>query len=309
MIEDFHQAAGGFFTSQKLKYFDDLATELEPDIKALDPNGVNLNPLSQSIEALESEAKSFERKLRNNNETINDRLAAGSKLLNDSRAVLTGTRKTLENTQNNVYEIQKLADSLDSSSSLKVDNAKDEAEEILNQIKNFEVDTEPSAKQLQKSLDYLAKIEDLVEPVTEQNDKLRNLQSSIKAFNNKLDDLKNHANQANKYSLDASNLHWKSQNATINSKIETVNNHKKETEKNIAITSELRKEGDVLLGEIFRFLKNLENVNNQLKAINAEVDKEQPIIEEEYDKLDEIIAEAADHRKILSDRVSAYKLE
>lgn len=310
VIVDFQTVAGGYFTSQKLNYLDDLADKIEPDVKALDPNSVNLMPLVNSIDALESEAKSFERKLRYTNETINDQLAAGSKLLNDSRYVLSGTSKTLENIQNTVYEVQKLADSFDTSgSSTKAENAISEANEILDQLRDFNVDTKPTEKQLQNSIDYLAKIEDFIAPVKQHNDQLDNLRSDIKAFREKLEDLKNHANDAIRISLDASNLDSKNKNAAINSKFETVNNHTKETEQNIEGTSRLQKEGDIVLGEIFRFLKNLENVNNELKAINGQVETDLPLKETELNGLDDIIARASEHRSELSDTADQLKNE
>lgn len=303
VIVEFQTVAGGFFTSQKLKYLDELADKIEPDVRALDPTRVNLTPLTQSIETLESEAKNFERKLHYNNQTINDQLAAGSKLLDDSRNVHTGTRKTLENIQNTVYEVQKVADSIDTTGTTKAEAAISEANTILNQLKDFAIDTTPTENQLKNSIDYLEKIENFVDPVQKQNDKLNSLRSGIDTFNDKLKDLKNHANDAIKLSMEAGNLHYKNKNGTVNSKFDTVNNHTKETENNIAGTSDLKKQGDIVLGEIFRFLKNLENVNNQLKSINSQVEKNLPEKEDEYDAIGDLIANASNHRSQLADTV------
>lgn len=304
VIDEFQTVAGGFFTSQKLKYLDELASQIEPDVKALDPNRVNLLPLTQSIDALESEAKNFERKLHYDNETISDQLAAGSKLLDDSRGVLGGTRRTLENIQNTVYEVQKLADSVDTAGTTKADSAIDEANGILNQLKNFMIDTTPTETQLKNANEYLEKIENFVKPVKDQNGKLEKLQSDIDTYNDKLKDLKKHANEAIKLSMEAGNLHMKNKNGTVNSKFDTVNNHTKETENNIAGTAELKKQGDIVLGEIFRFLKNLENVNNQLKSINSQVEKHLPEREDQYTAVEDLIANASNYRTDLAERVS-----
>lgn len=304
VIDEFQTVAGGFFTSQKLKYLDELASQIEPDVKALDPNRVNLLPLTQSIDALESEAKNFERKLHYDNETISDQLAAGSKLLDDSRGVLGGTRRTLENIQNTVYEVQKLADSVDTAGTTKADSAIDEANGILNQLKNFMIDTTPTETQLKNANEYLEKIENFVKPVKDQNEKLEKLQSDIDTYNDKLKDLKKHANEAIKLSMEAGNLHMKNKNGTVNSKFDTVNNHTKETENNIAGTAELKKQGDIVLGEIFRFLKNLENVNNQLKSINSQVEKHLPEREDQYTAVEDLIANASNYRTDLAERVS-----
>lgn len=306
VINDFETVAGGYFTSQKLNYLDNLADKIEPEVNVLDPNSVNLKPLVNSIDALESEAKNFERKLRYTNDSINNLLAAGSLLLTDSRTVLGGTRKTLENIQNTVYEIQKLADSFDTSgSTMKADNAIYEAKHILKQLKEIKVDiVPPTEKQLQQAIDNYEMIENFITPVKQQNDKLIQLTGNISVFNDKLNDIRKHGNDAIGISWDANNLYSKYKDATVNSKLDTVNNHTKETEKNIAGTIQLRADGQHVLGGIFELLKSLENVNAQLKTFNSQAEDEIPKKENELNGLDDIISKAANHRSILADTVS-----
>lgn len=305
VIDEFQTVAGGFFTSQKLKYLDQVAINLEPDVKALDPNSVDLSPLSSGIDELESDAKKFEQKLNYINQRINDQLAAGSKSVNDSRVVLIGTRKTLENIQNTVYEVQKLADNIDTTGTTKAEAAIVEANSILDQLNEVKLNTTPTENQLRDSVDYLEKIENFVEPVKRQNDKLNDLKSGINTFNDKLEDIRKHADEAIKLSWEAEHLNSKNKNGTVNSKFDTVNNHTKETENNIDGTYELKKQGDIVLGEIFRKLKNLENVNNQLKSINAQVEKVLPDKENVYESLDDLVANAVNHHTQLSDTVSS----
>lgn len=305
VIDEFETVAGGFFTSQKLKYFNELADKTEPEVKALDPSGVNLTPLSLSIDALESEAKNFERKLRYTNETVNDQLSAGSKLLNESRFVLLGTRKSLENIQNTIYEVQKLADSIDSTESTKAENAISDANYILDQLREHEIDLTPTETQLENASKHLDEIESFIEPVKQQNIKLDNLRSAISNFSNKLDDLTDHANEAIKLSKEAEYLHWKNKNAPVNAKFETVGNHTKETQNNIDGTARLGKEDDITLGEIYRFMATLDNVNNHLDAINSEVDKKLPSKKQEYDALGDIITQSDGRRAELVELVSS----
>lgn len=307
VIDEFQTVAGGFFTSQKLKYLDELTDKIEPDVRALDPNRVDLSPLSSSIDALSAESKKFEHKLHYVNQTIVDQLAGGSQLLNISRGVLTGTRKTLENIQNTVYEVQKLADNIDTTGTTKADAAITEANSILNQLYDVKLDTTPTENQLRDSIDYLEKIESFVEPVKKQNDKLNGLKADINTFNDKIKDIKEHANEAIKLSWEADNLNLKNKNGTVNSKFETVNNHTKETENNIVGTAELKKQGDFLLAEIFRYLKNLENVNNQLKSINSQVEMDLPEKGKHYDELEDLIANASNHRTQLAETVILRK--
>lgn len=303
VIDEFQTVAGGFFTSQKLKYLDQVADNIEPDVKALDPNRVNLSPISSNIDDLESEAKKFENKLNYINQRINDQLADGSKSVNDSRVVLSGTRKTLENIQNTVYEVQKLADNIDTTGTTKAEAAIADANAILEQLNDIELDTAPAENQLRDSVDYLEKIENFVAPVKRQNDKLNDLKAGIDTFNDKLKDIKKHADEAIKLSWEADYLNAKNKNGTVNSKFDTVNNHTKETENNIAGTYEKKKQGDTTLGEIYHKLKQLENNNSRLKSSNTEVENLLPERENVYESLDDLVANAVNHHTQLSDTV------
>lgn len=302
---DFETAAGGFFTAQKLKYFDELAVKIEPDVKTLDPSGVNLTPLTESVDALEAEAKTFERKVRNDNATVHDQINAGAKLLNESNNVNSGARQTLQNIESIIFDVQKLADSVDASENTKVENAVIEANEFLEQLKELSIDTSPSEKQLENASNYLNTIENLLNtPVKKQTDKLNNLHSSIGNFSKKLEDLNKNAAKANEQSKEAERLHAKNKDAAVNSKFETVNNHTKETQNNIEATNRLGKEGNITLGDIYLSSVTLGNVNNELKAINSQVDLELPDKQEQYDGLENIITEATDHRTKLDNTVS-----
>lgn len=295
-MTDFQTVAGGFFTSQKLRYFSELADQIEPDVMSLGTNQIDLSPLTMNITKLESESKSFERKLRYNNETVNDQLNALDKLMNDSKNVLLGTGKTFEDIQNTVYEVQKLADSFDASENTKADSAISEANEILDQLQELSLDATQTQKHLENATLNLEGIEHFISPIQEQQKKLESLSENIQSFNLKLDDLSEKAHESRIIRDKAKLLHAKNENANVNSKFETANNHTKETQANLNNTVYLVKSGNITLGEIYRFLKNLENVNNQLRSINTQVDKDLPNLEEEYDSLDNIIAETANHR-------------
>lgn len=301
VINEFETVAMGSFTSRKLNYFNELTDSMEPDIKKLDPNSVNLAPMGQKIDSLEVETKNLERKLKYVYETVSD--SSDSQWLNDSRSILSGTRKTLENIQNTVYEVQKLADSFDASGNTKADISISEAKNILDHIENFDIDTVITEKELENSLNYLSQIEDFIAPVKMQDEKLNKLHGEIKLFNDKLNDLKNRSKEAIKTSLESDKLQQKNENASVNIKLETVNNHTKETQNNIETTLGLKKDGDIILGEIYHFLRNLENINNELNVTNTQVDKDLPSKEKEYNNLDDIIAQAVNHRSQLAERV------
>lgn len=252
------------------------------------------------IDALELESKNYERKVRYANETSKDQLIGSAKLLNDSNSFLLNSKLTVDNIRNTIYEVQKLADSFDAFESTKVEAAIAEANRLFDDLKEISLDTTPSENQLATTSNYLADVEKFSEPVNQQQKQLDNLRLGIGNFSNKLDDLHNWSVKANQQSAEAENLHLKNKNSAVNSKFGTVTNHGKEARNNTESVQNLGKNVEVTLGEIFRHLGSLENVNNELKTINAQVDKELPLKNDEYETLDAIIDQANEHRNQLA---------
>lgn len=309
VTSEFQTIASGFFTSQKLKHFDDLTEVIEPEVRALDPNGVNLKPLTDSIEHLESNTKKHERNLRNANETAYDRLVAGNLLLNDSLVVLKGTQKTLDNIHNTIYDVVELGNSMEAGQGVQIDQQVNEATTIAEHLKDIHLDMTPSEKGRDDAAKYFESVEEFVKPVNAHNDKLGGLRSANSNFTRKLDDLAAHAREAIRLSREAAALHAKNTNAPVNAKFETVGNHTKETEKNIQNTLQLGKEGDVSFGEIFRKLAGLDNVLSQLRSMNEDVDKDIVVRSKQYQELTGIIQNADNHRQRLTERVCAYSID
>lgn len=117
VLIDFETVAGGFFTAQKLNYLNDLVKQIEPSVKALDPNGVNLTPLRQEIESLEMDAKNMDRRVLYSEQRAKDLAKGGFKSFNESRGVLDNGRFAYNTVRNTIQEVEKLADSLDASQS------------------------------------------------------------------------------------------------------------------------------------------------------------------------------------------------
>lgn len=304
VIDDFQTVADGYFTSQKLKYFNELTDSIEPQVRALDPNEVNLSPLSLSIDGLESEAKNYERKVRYVNESASDQLNAGLKLLNESRSILTKSRLTVDQTHNVIYEVEKLAESFDASESTKIEAAVADATELLDRILEVEIDTAPAENQSAIATTHLNEIEKFSEPVKRQAERLENIRASIGNFTDKLENLAGWSAQTNELCDRAERLHNLNKNATVNSKFDTAANHTKETQDNIKEVSDLREKGKVTLGDIYIALTSLENVNNQLKDMNVQVDTQLPKRDDEYRAVESTISQAGNHKLMLEDAVS-----
>lgn len=304
VIDDFKTVANGFFTAQKLTYFNDLADKIEPEIKALDPSGVNLTPLTNNIEDLEKDVKNFDRKVRFLDQNAKEQKANGDKSLNNSLVVFDASRLSSNTIRNTILDVERLADSFDASESTKLEVALIEANAILNRLGNLTIETQPTEKQLEKTTSFLLDIEKFNGPVKAQTDELEALRAEIGQFSDRLEDLHDWSIEANKRSNEAHALHFKNKNATINSKFNAVTNHTKETQDNIENTKLLSKKGEITLGEIHIFVGSLENINNELKDVNTQIDKVLPTKDEEYAALQDTITEAINNQNKLAESVS-----
>lgn len=304
VIDEFQTIASGYFTAQKLVYLNETIDSLKPDVEALDPNGVNLTPLRQEIESLEQDTKNIDRRVSYALQRSKDSSLGSGKLLNDSRDILAGSRLTLSLVQNTIEEVEKLAESFDASEGPKADNAIAEAEEILKNLNNYSANPAPTTFDPNQ---HLMDIEKIVDPVKTQNEKLQLLRNDIGLFSDKMEDLIGWSLVSNNRSNEAALLYNKYKNATVNSKFETVTNHSEEAVNNIKNTGVNGKKGDITLGEIFKHIGSLDNVNNELKEINNQVDKELPQQSDQLDKLLDFIDQASENRDRLIDMVSYIK--
>lgn len=303
VIHDFKSIADGFFTSQKLKYFDSITDEIEPQVKALDPNGIDLSPIGETIDLLESDTKTFERKAQYANDTAFDRVGKGAKLLNDSRSLLTKSRKSIDDVQNTIYQVVRLSDSFDPSESMRSEQAIADATEFLDHLNDLTIEVSPAENQRTNTSNCLAEIESFSAPVNAQSRRLAALKANITDFNNRLDDLNKWSVKANQQSAEAENQHLRNKNATWNLKLDTVTNQTNEIENNIKSVGDLSIKGQIAFGEIYIALTNLENVNNELGASNAQFDTELPKKDEILKGLEPLIVQAGEHQNKLQSSV------
>lgn len=306
VILDFKTVAGGYFTAQKLNYYNDLVDKIEPEVKALDPNGVNLTPLRNVIDALEIDVKQLNRRATYADETSKERSLGAYKLLNQSSVVLDGSRLAHNNARNTIREVKKLADSFDASeSTTKADKAIEEAEQILQNLKDYAVDSEnESTKQLENITKFMESIALFNLPISEQYAKLVYLRNGIGNFSDKMEDLYNWSVNTNKKCDEAEAAHKRNTDAAAKLKFETVTNHSRQAEINVNDIAVLSKKGEITIGEILKQLNNINEVNSDLKKINGKVDKMLPLRANEYTELDDLLESATDNKNNLVATVS-----
>lgn len=298
VVEEFETIAGGYFTAQKLVYLNETVDKMEPDVKALDPHGVNLTPLRNQIESLEQDIKNVDRRVLYAKQRANDLAVGGHKLVNETENVLDVGRLTHTNVQNTIGEVEKLADSFDETAeSTKLESGTEEAEQLLTNLLGYSLPN--STKQLDDTITYLNTIMQFSNPVLEQNERLDTLRSKIGLFSDKMEDLLGWSMAARAKSSEAEQLYDKYKDAPLNSKFDTVQSQSDEAIKNIASTDVLGIKGNVTMGEIYLNVNRLENVNNILKDMEHEVDALLPTNADEVSKLAGTIEEVEAHQNDL----------
>lgn len=309
VIDEFKTVAGGYFTAQKLNYYDDLVAKLAPQVAALDPNNINLKPSMKAVDDIESDSKSMNRRIEFAQQRAKELSTNSIKMTNSSGDVLDGSRFALNNVKNTIQEVEKLANSFDASESTKADKAIADASDYLQQIQNAMNDSTPTNKQLEDAENHLLNIERFSKPVLEQQRKLEALRSEIGTFSDKMEDLFDWSIASNENSVKAQLLHNKNKAASLNLKFDTVANQSKDAWSNINGTDQFGKKGDVTMGEIYRHLKSLENVNNELKEVCQRVDTYVPQQDEDLKKLDDVVEQATENQNKLVKIAKELSLE
>uniref|UniRef100_W4VRR7 Putative response to misfolded protein n=1 Tax=Corethrella appendiculata TaxID=1370023 RepID=W4VRR7_9DIPT len=302
VLSDLQTIADDYYTSQKLKYYDDLVDEIEPKVRKLDPNGVNLTPSRVEIESLENDLKNLNRQIEYAEQNSKDIQVDSDSLLRNASNILDNCRFVNKNTKNTIREVIRLADNLDKAGSTKLDTSYSEAEDLLEQIKKYNVSPDNLNEQLENANQLLKSVEEYKKPVDEQNKKLNKLIYNIGEFDVKLEDLYNWSQESEKKNAEASKLLEKNKRATKSLQFDTVTKQKLEAQKNLNTSKEaLDKAGNILL-DIYSNHKIADNKNVELGQLNTEVQKLIPKNNEDLKQLDDLINQAIEHAGNLKDQ-------
>ncbi|XP_058457360.1 laminin subunit alpha [Malaya genurostris] len=294
VLDDIKTVADDYYTSQKLKYYDDLVDEIEPAVRKLDPHGVNLNPSRQQIESLETDVKNLDRRIQYADQNTNDLSTKSEQLLKGSSDIIDSCRFANINTRNTIAEVEKLAENLGKSESNKLDQAHAEAVNYLDLIKQYSATPGSLNVQLENATELLAKVDEFARPVQDQQDRLNKLLYNIGEFDVKLEDLYNWSLKIEEESRITARLNNKNKGA-LDSKFETVSAQSKEALDNIENAKKLIEDSSKLSLDIFTTHTELDNANSELKQLNAKVDKDLPEHEKQYQDLANTIQNAVEY--------------
>lgn len=292
VLEDFNSVTLAFFTSQKLNYYDELADELEPKVKALDPTSVNLNPSKKANSEIESEAKSYAKQVNQTLANAVDIRDRSSTTLGNITAAYQDAVKSAGQAKEAISAVEALSENLEATASTKIDAALEQAQKILAQINDTEIELLPNEQVLEKARKLYEEVNTLVLPIKEQNRSLHALMNDIGEFSDKVEDLFDWSKKSQEQSAEVELRNLANQKSFENSKFDTVSEQQKQAEKNIIEAGNFLINGDMTLNQIEDKLNDLREALDELGNVNKKVDDELPSREVEHNEAEKLTEEA-----------------
>ncbi|KAK6627792.1 hypothetical protein RUM44_010271 [Polyplax serrata] len=236
VMTEFKTVADGYFTTQRLRYFNDTANNLSIEVGKVDPSRLQVAPVLEDLDALESELKSIYRRA----EFAKDR---GEKAAMDGEKVRVQTldvedliREATDESGNAVLEVANLANSLDKGHGPHLESAVSESISHLKDIQNRILDPfiEKAEYEFGNATYTRDKVKNFTIPITNQSMSLEKLRQAIQDFDDKLEDLRNNTASAQEISDKALMLNNMNKEAKLSSKVYTIKNMTKDANDTLA---------------------------------------------------------------------------
>jgi len=246
---EFETIAVGYFTHQRLVYINSTASELAPKVKLLDPQLVDLRPVTQELESLEQDAKNVNRKANYMVESGKPVPQNGDTVRLDALEVEDLLKNTVTGALQIVSDVGTLAFSLEVGTSPQIDSALQKAQDFLKEIQNqdFSPRRTQAEAELNKANALLLKMNGFSVPVHNQSKAFEALRAKIQNFDDKLNDLINHTVNAHNKANDAEILNDANNNSKVVSTVEKVKNLTQEANSTLEDAKELVSNASALL--------------------------------------------------------------
>lgn len=273
--------AEGYFTHQRLKFINDTVNELYPEVELLDPSRVDLlMPLQKKLKRLEHEVYNQNRKIDFTAEdSVKWKNSAQITLQNMSNLEEDAKRK-IELVNQIVAEVQSLAVNIEQGTGAKIDNALNEAKEILKGIKDVSF-----TNFRDKALDQADQANILISEMQEYNFPVSNLSSAAADLSNKIenatakmDDLLDTVQQAQEIASMVDKLNRENKIAAHTGNLDVVKNSTAEAREDLEAGEQLRNNASDFLNqakdniELIQ-INDINDATNQLNYTKEENDK------------------------------------
>ncbi|XP_070151389.1 laminin subunit alpha [Polyergus mexicanus] len=251
VLREYSTVAEGYFTNQRLKFINDTANELYPEVKLLDPSRVNLLPLQEKLERLENDVYNQKRQI---DFTAEDSI----KWKNDAENTLQNMNTLEEDVARKidlvnliVSEVQSLALNIELGTGAKVDNALNEAKEILKRIKDvsFVKFRDNAVDQADQANILVSEMQQYNFPVSNLSSAASDLSNRIKNASVKMDDLLDIAQTAQELASAVDKLNRENRIAAQTGNLDVVKNSTAEAREDLEAGEQLNRNASQFLND------------------------------------------------------------
>ncbi|VEN47917.1 unnamed protein product [Callosobruchus maculatus] len=278
---------------------------LTSKLKDVDPKQVSLDETIQELESLEQDTKNLNRKSNYSLEN-SEQLKNKSEQLKDTLEILLDDINTVEDIATmTIDDINVITMQLTKETGKEIDNALQEGQEYLNQIKGFDLSgREADAdKTLEKVEDVLRNVTEYKLPVEELQEKVDEIKGNLLDIDDKLDDLFNHSQYSLNMAREAENIIAKSGKDRLKGKLSNIENQVKQSGINLDKSEELLSNASKLLDMSIGKLKELQDAPEILDGMNDKFEKELESNRKKIDEIQVLKPKVQEHAQSLSDRV------
>ncbi|KAF5306067.1 hypothetical protein FQA39_LY09045 [Lamprigera yunnana] len=301
-LNDFYSVDSGYFTNQRLAHINYTLQQLIPRVQQLDVNSTDLSPVMLKSEFLEQLADNLNRKAIHATTRSKDIGFEADAVNTQSLRVLEGINDAVSQANSAIGNVEFLSQSLVSGEGPKIDAAVIEAEEVLNQIKDYDlVKSESDAsKVLTKANELIINLREFKKPADILFKEFNESKNSLRKFNNNLGDAYNQTQLSFNKTEETNKWMAKFKKDALIKKLDNIDVHTKEIYKNL-------NDSRVLLANATRYLTNAQNAHakiaNEPHSLERENMRLNNTLEQNFKELsivEDLVPQVQDHAANLS---------
>ena len=238
-------------------------------MKLLDPSRIDFAPLQQEISRLSQDVILQKRKVEYIADAGNQWKEGAENTLKEMYALEKDVSQEIKLVNDIVAEIQSLASNIQFGAGAKVENALQEAEEILRKIKevSFQNFRDKATDKQDEANILIGEMLEYISPVKNLSSEISSLTTGMNNLSLKIDDLQNIANEAEDIVRTAAKLNEENRKAIETGNIDIVKKFTEEANEDILAGRELNKNATDALNEANPSIERLGEIFNLILLI------------------------------------------
>ncbi|KAB0790802.1 hypothetical protein PPYR_15312 [Photinus pyralis] len=308
-LDEFYAADSGYFTTQRLSHINHTLEQLRPRVEKLDPNAIDLSPTLLNIQALEQFAENLNRKAVYSTTSGKDAASVVGDVNAQSYVVLEGVRDAAAQANAAIVNIETLSASLISGEGPKIEAALMEAEEMLEQIKAFDLKEKESGASavLTKANELISNLREFKKPADKTSQEFNSSKSNLNQFAKNLDDLYNQTQYSLNKAQEAEKWIASIKKEALIKKLDAIKNQTDEIYKNMNNSQALLKNATVYLNKANIAYNKIADEPQSLEQENVKLGNTLDLYLKQLESVQELMPEVQEHAANLS--ISAERFD